>query len=91
MNKHTAAHQQIFCVIALFSAQAVSAANFNIVPVGDLPTNVVQGQTVSANFTVTNMTSSARNGYYIAGLPASVSQNTSSPNCNNPINFFCRK
>lgn len=90
MNKHTAVHKKMFFVIALFSAEVVSAANFNLVPLGALPTTVVQGQTVSANFTLTNMTGSARNGYYIAGLPPTVSQNTSSPNCTNPINLAAK-
>ena len=87
MKKYTVVQKKIFLVIALCSAQAVFAANFNIAPLGTLPTTVVQGQTVSANFTLTNMTGSARNGYTIAGLPDTVSQNTSSPNCTNPINL----
>lgn len=33
------------------------------------------------------MTHTARNGYFIAGLPATVTQNTTSPNCTNPINL----
>ncbi len=90
MNKHTAVHQTMFFVIVLFSTHVVSAANFNIVPSGTLPTSVVQGRTVSANFTLTNMTNSARHGYSIAGLPATVSQNTSSPNCTNPIDLAAK-
>lgn len=90
MHQQTAVHKKMFFVIALLSAQVVSAANFNIVPVGTLPTTVVQGQTVSANFTLTNMTGSARHGYNVTGLPATVSQNTSSPNCTNPINLAAK-
>ena len=72
----------------LLSAQsAFSAANFNIAPVGTLPTTVTLGQTVVANFTVTNMTNSSRNGYFITGLPTTVTQNTTSPNCANLINL----
>ena len=90
MNQNNMLHKKMLFTIALFSAQDVSAANFNIVPIGTLPTSVVQGQTVAANFTITNMTNSARNGYSIVGLPATVSQNTSSPNCTNPIHLAAK-
>ena len=88
-------NQQSFCklnklyaVMMLLSAQSVfAAANFNIAPYGTLPTTVTTGQTVAANFTLTNMTNTSRNGYFITGLPATVTQNTTSPNCTNPINL----
>lgn len=73
--------------MVLLSAQNAFAANFNIAPYGTLPTTVSTGQTVAANFTLTNITNTARNGYFITGLPATVTQNTTSPNCSNPINL----
>lgn len=78
---------KFYMIIALLGTQAVFAANFNITPVGTLPTTVVAGQTVSANFMVTNLTHSARNGYAVRGLPKIVTQNTASSNCSNPINM----
>ena len=71
----------------LLSAQNAFAANFTIAPYGTLPTTITTGQTVSANYTVTNMTNTARNGYTLQGFPATVTQNTTSPNCGNPINL----
>jgi hypothetical protein len=77
-----------YTAIALFAAQnTFAAANFNITPYGTLPTTVTMGQSVSATFTVTNMTHTARNGYVLQGLPTSVTQNTTAPNCANPINL----
>ena len=73
--------------MALLSAQTAFAANFNIVPYGTPPTTVSTGQTVSVNYTVTNMTNTIRNGYVLQGLPKTVTQNTTSPNCGNPINL----
>ena len=73
--------------MVLLAAQNAFAANFTIAPVGILPTTVTSGQSVSANFTLTNMTHTARDGYYIAGLPSTVTQNTTAPNCTNPINL----
>lgn len=79
---------KLYAVMVLLSAQnAFAAANFNIAPYGSLPTTVTTGQTVTANFTITNMTYTARNGYTLQGFPATVTQNTTSPNCGNPINL----
>jgi DNA-binding beta-propeller fold protein YncE len=78
---------KLYALMMLFSVHNVFAANFNITPYGTLPTTVTTGQTVPAYFTVTNMTNTARNGYFIQGLPATVTQNTTSPNCSNPINL----
>lgn len=88
MNKKTFKLNKLYVVMTLVSAQnAFAAANFNITPYGTLPTTVASGQSVSANFTVTNMTNTTRNGYFITGLPSTVTQNTTSPNCTNPINL----
>lgn len=73
--------------VALLVAQPTFAANFNIAPYGTLPTTVITGQTVSANYTVTNMTNTTRNGYVLQGFSVTVTQNTTSPNCGNPINL----
>ena len=74
--------------MVMLSTQPVfAAANFNFTPVGTIPTTVVPGQTVSANFSLKNMTNTPRNGYFITGLPATVTQNTTVPNCTNPINL----
>lgn len=74
-------------VVVLLSAQNAFAANFNIAPYGTLPTTVTAGQTVTANYTVTNITNTTRNGYTLQGFPATVTQNTTSPNCGNPLNL----
>lgn len=87
MNKINIKINKYYFVITLLLTQGSFAANFNIVPFGTLPTTVSEGQTVVANFTLTNMTHTARNGYTIAGLPATVTQNSTSPNCSNPINL----
>src|ERR1700730_13163770 len=78
---------KLYAVIVLLSAQNAFAANFNIAPYGTLPTTLASGQTVPAYFTVTNMTNTARNGYVVEGLPSTVTQNTTAPNCGNPINL----
>jgi len=78
---------KLYAVIVLLSAQNAFAANFNIAPYGTLPTTLAAGQTVPAYFTVTNMTNTARNGYAVKGLPSTVTQNTTAPNCDNPINL----
>ena len=79
---------KLYAVVVLLSSHnAFAAANFNIEPYGSLPTSVTAGQTVTANFTVTNITNTARNGYTLQGFPATVTQNTTSPNCGNPINL----
>lgn len=57
------------------------AANFSITPNGTLPTQVSPGGSVSANYTLTNMTNSTRNGYSVVGLPSTVTQDTSPGNC----------
>ena len=64
-----------------------ASSNFIIVPFGTLPTTVSQGSTVSANYTVINATNTTLNGYMVQGLPATVTQNTTSPNCSSPINL----
>ncbi|MFI4919218.1 MAG: hypothetical protein ACHP65_06655 [Legionellales bacterium] len=87
MNKTTPKLNKFYAVIALLVTQGVFAANFNISPYGTLPTTVTTGQSVSAYFTVTNMTNTARNGYVVQGLPTTVTQNTTSPKCTNPINL----
>jgi RNase P/RNase MRP subunit p29 len=89
-NKYTSKLKKLYVVIVIFCAQnAFAAANFNIVPYGALPTSVISGQTVSAYYTVTNMNHGLNSGkgYVVRGLPATVTQNTTSPNCTNPINL----
>ena len=76
-----------YAVITLLVTQNAFAANFDISPYGTLPTTVTTGQSVSAYYIVKNMTNTARNGYVLQGLPTTVNQNTSSPNCANPINL----
>ncbi len=62
--------------------------NFLIEPNGSLPTSVPPGGSVTANFTVTNLTHSARNGYEVQGLPGTVTQVTSGGGaCGDPINL----
>jgi hypothetical protein len=97
MNKINAYLNKLCFISLLFSLQNAFAGNFNIVPITEvaLPTTITSGQTVVAYFTVTNMNSSASlNGYQIAGLPSTVTQNTTAPNyytsaslCSNPISL----
>jgi DNA-binding beta-propeller fold protein YncE len=88
MNKKTSFKlNKFYAVIALLLTQNAFAANFTIAPFGTLPTTVPTGQSVSANYTLTNMTNTTRNGYVLTGFPATVTQNTTSPNCTNPINL----
>jgi hypothetical protein len=77
----------VYVTMLLFSISDAFAANFNIAPYGVMPTAVHRGETVSAYFTVTNLTSTSRNGYTVEKLPATVTQNTTPPNCSNPINL----
>ena len=62
-KKYSFKLNKLYAVMVLLSAQNAFAANFNIAPYGTLPTTVTTGQSVSANYTVTNMTNTARNGY----------------------------
>jgi len=88
MNNISFKINTLCAVMALFAAQnAFAAANFTIEPLGTLPTIVTTGQSVSANYIVTNMSNTTRNGYVLQGLPTTVTQNTTSPNCTNPINL----
>jgi hypothetical protein len=88
MNKQKFITLNGLCVlIILLFAQNIFAANFNITPLGTLPTSVTTGHTVFANYTLTNMTHTARNGYVLQGLPATVTQNSTNPYCSNPINL----
>ena len=86
-QKNSIKLNKLCALIMVFFVQTGFAANFNITPFGTLPTTVSAGQTVSAYFTLTNLTSTPRDGYVLQGLPASVTQNTTSPNCSNPINL----
>ena len=80
--------KKLYALVILLAAQNVfAAANFSITPTGVMPTTVIQGQSVSAYYTLTNMTSTLRNGYFIQGLPGTVIQNTTPPNCANPISL----
>ena len=64
------------------------AANFRIQPVGTLPTTVPVNGNVLANFALTNVSNTARNGYLVRGFPATVTQITNGPgNCTSPINL----
>lgn len=74
-------------VTLLFTQNIFAAANFSITPSGTLPAHIAAGQTVSAFYIVINMTPLSRNGYTVQGLPSVVSQNTTSPNCSNPISL----
>ena len=72
----------------LLSDMVHSATNFTITPILPLPTtNSVTG-TVSANFTLTNSTNSARNGYRFVDLPSNVVQVVNTNLCQNPINLL---
>lgn len=86
-RKYSRKLNKLCLVSLLFSTKLALAANFLITPYGTLPTTVIQGQSVSANYTVTNLTHTSRYGYFIAGLPATVTQNGTAPNCSNPINL----
>ncbi len=74
-------------LIALSPHSFALGTNFIIAPNGALPTSVTPGGSVTANYTVTNLTHTPRNGYIIEGLPATVTQNTSAGNCSYPINL----
>lgn len=74
-------------VMLILSAPHAFAANFSIVPSGSLPTSITPGQTVSASYVITNLTSTTRNGYTIQGLPSSVTYNSGASTCGNPINL----
>jgi hypothetical protein len=73
-------------LLALTPASYASE-NFLIEPNGPLPSTVTAGGTATANFFLTNLTSSTRTGYLIKGLPGTVTQNTSGGNCSSPINL----
>lgn len=79
----------LFQTLALLSfiPEVYAAQNFLIQPNGPLPTEVSAGGSVTANFTVTNLTNLVRNGYSVVGLPSTVQQNASSGNCSAPINL----
>jgi hypothetical protein len=80
--------KKLFVLLILFFAQNVfAAANFTIAPTSTLPTTVLPGQSVSAFYTLTNMTNTTRAGYVIQGLPGTVIQNTTPPYCTNPVNL----
>ncbi|WP_218054603.1 hypothetical protein [Legionella massiliensis] len=70
-----------------------AAANFRIAPLAGatLPSEVLLGSTVSAYYTLSNLTHSPRYGYSVVGLPPGVQQSTSDPSvsnlCTNPINL----
>ena len=63
------------------------STNFLIQPNGALPTTVPAGGSVIANFNVTNLTSTPRNGYKVQGFPSTVTQVSSPGNCSSPINL----
>lgn len=79
----------LFQALALLSfiPHAYASQNFLIQPNGPLPSGVTAGSTITANFTITNLTNSARNGYNVAGFPSTVTQNASGGNCSAPINL----
>jgi len=87
MNKKKLLNKFYALIVLLAAQNAFAGANFNIAPYGALPTTVSTGQTVIAYYMVTNMTNTARNGYTVQGFPASVTQNTTPPNCGNPMNL----
>jgi hypothetical protein len=65
-----------------------AADNFSITPaIGyNLPSIIIPGSSVSAYYTITNLTHSTRQNYSIKGLPAAVSQDVSNPQyCPNTI------
>lgn len=73
-----------------------AASNFNISPKAgtSLPDSVAEGDTVSAFYTVTNLTRTLRNNYTVQGLPNTVSQNSTSNSypdvCSNPISLAAK-
>lgn len=81
---------KLYAALILFSAQTCFAGNFSITPSGTLPTTIAPGQMVAAYYILTNMTSTLRTGYSIQGLPQVVTQNTTPPNCGNPINLAAK-
>jgi hypothetical protein len=77
-------------ILILAASRSFAATNFTIIPTpGSIfPASVPSGGTVSAYYTITNLTRTARNGYGIVGLPNTVTQNASGMNaCANPINL----
>lgn len=75
-------------VVGLVLSQTVFAsANFNVTPSGTLPTSIFPGQTVTALYTVTNKTTTSRNGYLIQGLPSTVTQGFDVGTCTKPLNL----
>jgi hypothetical protein len=71
----------LLCISSL-TASNVIAATFNIAPQGgsgNLPTQVVTGQTAIALYTITNISGVAINGYGLrtTSLPANIAQTTS--------------
>ncbi len=101
MNKYPLAYVLIYSFLISLSVlgpnSSFAAANFKIVPLKGttLPTEVLLGSTVSAYYTVTNLTHSARNGYAVVGLPSNVHQSTFDFNLNNlctkPINLAAQE
>ncbi|MCE3533750.1 hypothetical protein LXO92_15370, partial [Legionella sp. 8cVS16] len=80
----------ICAAISLFtSSYTFAAGNFTISPTPGtvIPTTVPAGSMVSAYYTITNNTSSARVGYVLRGLPNTVLQNLGSNFCSNPVNL----
>lgn len=71
----------------LLSEIVHSATNFTIIAIPPLPTKNSVGGTVTADFTLTNATRSARNGYSFVNLPSNVAQVVSPGLCQNPINL----
>ncbi|MFI4918195.1 MAG: hypothetical protein ACHP65_01415 [Legionellales bacterium] len=79
---------RVFILTAATAATAAAATTFTITPAANypFPSTISTGQTVSAYYLITNNTSSTRSGYFIQGLPAVVTQNTSNSTfCTNPI------
>ena len=79
----------IYRALALiaFAPSCYAGVNFLIQPNGALPTSVLAGGAVTANFTLTNLTNTARLGYVVQGFPTTVQQITSFGNCSIPINL----
>ena len=65
----------------------LAGSNFNITPAAPLPTIIYPGETVTAFYTVTNNTKTARHSYTVQGLPSTVTQITSGSLCSSPINL----
>lgn len=78
----------IATTLLLLTHNQLYAQNFIITPAAGyfFPTTIYHGSITSAYYTITNQTSTRRQGYLVQGVPTSVTQNASGPAyCSRPI------